>query len=181
MPRRTIRWVVPLLVVGAVAVGAATAATGTHAQKGTVRTAKSATFGTILVAANGRTLYRFTVDRKGVNRCSSDATCNKYWPPLLVKASVKPTAGPGAKAALLGTIQAARGMRQVTYAGYPLYFFAGDSAAGQVKGQGIQSKWYVVNASGGLVKKASTTPTTTTAPTTTTGTTTTSTYGNAWG
>ena len=63
-------------------------------------------------------------------------------------------------------------MRQVTYAGWPLYFFAGDTAAGQTKGQGFEKQWYVVNTSGALVKRAITTPTTTTA--TTTG-------GPAWG
>jgi hypothetical protein len=56
--------------------------------------------------------------------------------------------------ALLGTIKAAHGMSQVTYAGFPLYVFAGDKAAGQTNGQGFQSQWYVVNTKGALVKHA---------------------------
>jgi Secreted repeat of unknown function len=56
--------------------------------------------------------------------------------------------------ALLGTIKAAHGMSQVTYAGFPLYGFAGDKAAGQTNGQGFQSQWYVVNTKGALVKHA---------------------------
>ena len=114
----------------------------------------SKTFGKILVSSSGRTLYRYTIDRKGVNRCTANATCNKYWPPLLVKAGAKATAGTGATASKLGTIKAKNGMRQVTYAGWPLYLFAFDKAAGQTKGQGFEKQWYVVNTNGALVKHA---------------------------
>jgi predicted lipoprotein with Yx(FWY)xxD motif len=170
MTGRTIRWLLPLLLLVPLGVGAAMAATSSARATGTVKVVKSKSFGTILVTAKGRTLYRYTIDRKGVNRCSSDATCNKYWPPLLVKAGTKPTAGAGAKAAKLGTIKAKNGMRQVTYAGWPLYTFAGDTSAGQTKGQGFEKQWYVVNTNGGLVRSAVAAPT----PTTTTG-------GTAWG
>jgi predicted lipoprotein with Yx(FWY)xxD motif len=178
MRGRLIRWLLPLMLVAAVGVGAAMAATGsTHSRSGTVKAAERTSFGMILVSSSGRTLYRYTVDSKGVNRCSSNATCNKFWPPLVVKAGVKPTVGAGARRGLLGTIKAAHGMRQVTYAGFPLYFFAGDKAAGQVKGQGFDSKWYVVDTRGALVKHAMTTSTTTS--TSTSGGTTTS--GSTWG
>ena len=170
MTGRTIRWLLPLLLLVPLGVGAAMAATSSARATGTVKVVKSKSFGTILVTAKGRTLYRYTIDRTGVNRCSSDATCNKYWPPLLVKAGAKPTAGAGAKAAKLGTIKAKNGMRQVTYAGWPLYTFAGDTSAGQTKGQGFEKQWYVVNTNGGLVRSAVAAPT----PTTTTG-------GTAWG
>ena len=170
MTGRTIRWLLPLLLLVPLGVGAAMAATSSARATGTVNVVKSKSFGTILVTAKGRTLYRYTIDRKGVNRCSSDATCNKYWPPLLVKAGTKPTAGAGAKAAKLGTIKTKNGMRQVTYAGWPLYTFAGDTSAGQTKGQGFEKQWYVVNTNGGLVRSAVAAPT----PTTTTG-------GTAWG
>jgi predicted lipoprotein with Yx(FWY)xxD motif len=170
MTGRTIRWLLPLLLLVPLGVGAAMAATSSSRATGTVKVVKSKSFGTILVTAKGRTLYRYTSDRKGVNRCSSDATCNKYWPPLLVKAGAKPTAGAGAKAAKLGTIKAKNGMRQVTDAGWPLYTVAGDTSAGQTKGQGFEKQWYVVNTNGGLVRSAVAAPT----PTTTTG-------GTAWG
>jgi hypothetical protein len=50
------------------------------------------------------------------------------------------------------------GKMQVTYAGYPLYRFAGDTKAGQVNGQGLGGQWHVVAASGALVMKAATKP-----------------------
>jgi len=151
-----IRWLLPVAVVAAIGAGAAMAATSaTTTSAPTVKAVSSAKYGTVLVSASGRTLYRYTVDSKGVNRCTSVAICNKYWPPMLVKASVKPVAGPGLKASLLGTIKAkAAGMRQVTYAGFPLYTFAGDSKAGQTNGEGFEKQWYVVNTSGALVKSA---------------------------
>ena len=177
MRARTIVWFLLLAVAAVAGVGAAMAAT--HARTGTVQTAVRSPYGAILVGPSGRTLYRYTPDSKHVNRCSANATCNKLWPALLVKPSVKPSAGAGAKAALLGTIKAAHGMRQVTYAGWPLYYFAGDKRAGQTKGQGFGGSWYVVSPAGALVKHAMTAAP---APATTTPTTTSSSGGgSAWG
>lgn len=175
MAGRLIRWVLPLVLLAAVGAGVAMAMTASTTTGGTVRAAKVGAYGTALVAANGRTLYRYTLDRKGVNNCTKDATCAKYWPRLLVKSGTKPTAGKGVSAALLGTIKQPKGMAQVTYAGYPLYTFAGDSKAGADKGQGFDKTWYVVNTKGALVKSAVSGgqgSTTTTAPSTTT---------SAWG
>lgn len=150
-----IRWLLPAVVIGALGAGGAMAATSAmHASAASVKAAHTAKFGTVLVAGSGKTLYRYTLDSKGVDRCTRNATCAKYWPQLLVKAGAKPVAGAGVEASLLGTIAAARGMRQVTYAGYPLYFFAGDTKAGQVNGEGFQKRWYVVDAKGALVKSA---------------------------
>jgi predicted lipoprotein with Yx(FWY)xxD motif len=148
--RGMIRWILPVALGATIAAGAATATT----RAPSVKLAASATFGKVLVGPSGRTLYRFTVDSKGVNRCTKVASCAKYWPQLLVKAGAKPTAGAGVNARLLGTIKAAHGMAQVTYAGFPLYYFAGDTKAGAVNGQGLDADWYVVNARGALVKSA---------------------------
>ena len=34
----------------------------------------------------------------------------------------------------------------------PLYYFAGDTKAGDVNGQGLGDKWYVVDAEGKMIK-----------------------------
>lgn len=179
-----IRWLLPLAVIAAVGAGGAMAATSaTHSSAASVKAVDNAKFGTVLVAANGRTLYRYTVDSKGVNRCTGVAICAKYWPQLLVKAGAKPTAGSGVKASLLGTIKAKNGMAQVTYAGFPLYTFAGDKKAGQMNGQGFDKTWYVVNTKGALVKAAvkSGGSTGSPAPSPDPGYGTTTTSGSAWG
>jgi predicted lipoprotein with Yx(FWY)xxD motif len=170
-----IRWLLPVAVVAAIGAGAAMAATSaTHSSTAAVKAVSSAKFGMVLVGSNGHTLYRYTPDSKGVNRCTGVPACAKYWPRLLVKASVKPSAGTGVEASLLGTIKATSTMRQVTYGGFPLYTFAGDTKAGQVNGQGFQKTWYVVNTKGALVKHAVSGPVPPASGTTTTG-------GSTWG
>jgi len=171
MRNQLIRWVLPLVGVGVIGVGAAMAATTTvHASKGTVNLVKSSKYGMVLVGATGHTLYRYTPDKKGKTNCTGQ--CSAYWPPLMAKGKV--TAGAGANAKLVGTIKRGSGL-QVTYAGWPLYTYVGDKAAGQMTGEGFMKTWYVVSATGALVKKAvAGTNTTTTAPATTTS-------GAAWG
>jgi predicted lipoprotein with Yx(FWY)xxD motif len=153
MRGRAIRVLLPFVVVGAVAAGVSMAA-GAALRSGSVRVrvAKSASYGMVLVNSAGHTLYRYTLDRKGVNACTG--SCATLWPPLLLKGSAKPTVGSGASAALIGAIKAPNGMHMVTYAGFPLHLFSGDGKAGQTKGEGFQGKWYVVDTKGALVKQA---------------------------
>jgi predicted lipoprotein with Yx(FWY)xxD motif len=152
---RAMRLLLPLLLFVLLGVGVATATSSTTSSgKGTVKAVKSKAFGTILVGPTGRTLYRYTVDRPRTNKCTPDPSCAPYWAPLLIKAGAKATAGAGVNAAKLGTIKAKNGMRQVTYATWPLYYFVGDKAAGQTGGQAFLKVWYVVNTSGALVKHA---------------------------
>jgi predicted lipoprotein with Yx(FWY)xxD motif len=151
MRDRRIGLVVAIVVVAMAGVGVAMAATrSTSAKSGTVMAAKVGKYGTVLVAANGKTLYRYTPDKKNVSVCTG--ACIAYWPPLLVKGTAKPTAGSGASASLLGVTMRANGAHQVTYAGYPLYYYVGDKKSGQASGEGFQKTWYVVSATGGLVK-----------------------------
>jgi predicted lipoprotein with Yx(FWY)xxD motif len=153
MRDRRIRLVLAVMVVAMAGVGVAMAATkSTSAKNGTVKTAKVGKFGTVLVAANGMTLYRYTPDKKNVSVCNG--ACASYWPPLLVKGTAKPTVGSGASAGLIGTTMRTGGAEQVTYAGFPLYYYAGDKKPGQANGQGFQKTWYVVSATGALVKHA---------------------------
>jgi len=153
MRDRRIRLVLAILVVAMAGVGVAMAATrSTSAKNGTVKAAKVGKFGTVLVSSSGMTLYRYTPDRKNVSVCSG--ACATYWPPLLVKGTAKPTVGSGASASLLGTTMRSNGAEQVTYAGFPLYLYVGDKKPGQANGQGFQKTWYVVSATGALVKHA---------------------------
>jgi predicted lipoprotein with Yx(FWY)xxD motif len=116
----------------------------------TVKTAKVANLGNVLVNGSGLTLYRYTPDKKGTSVCTG--ACAKYWPPLLVTGKAKPVAGTGVTASKLGVIKRSNGQMQVTYGGYPLYRYSDDSKTGQAKGQGEESAWYAVATSGALVK-----------------------------
>jgi predicted lipoprotein with Yx(FWY)xxD motif len=117
----------------------------------TVISAKSGSLGTFLVDAKGRTLYLWDADHGAMSTC--DGECAQDWPPLTTKA--KPKAGAGVKASLLGTSKRADGTEEVTYAGHPLYYFAGDTAAGQATGQGsaaFGAPWWVVSPAGKALK-----------------------------
>jgi predicted lipoprotein with Yx(FWY)xxD motif len=149
MSRHLVRWSLPLALAAVLGVGAAMAATSLTRGGGTVKIVQNGKYGAILVSSSGHTLYRYAPDKKGKSACN--ATCAQTWPALTVKSGVKPTAGAGAKAGLLGTIRRGKAL-QVTYAGYPLYWYSGDPKSGAVNGEGVDGKWYLVNAKGVLVK-----------------------------
>ncbi len=109
-----------------------------------VNVGQDASLGSFLVDSKGMTLYIFTKDTANASTCSG--TCANNWPPLLTNGA--PVAGSGVNAALLGTITRADGSTQVTYNSMPLYYFAADKAAGDIKGQGVKSVWYVLDPSG---------------------------------
>lgn len=110
-----------------------------------VNVAKDATLGDILVGEDGKTLYVFTKDTGGKSVCNDECATN--WPPFVLEEGETVTAGEGVTGAL-ASIARDDGTMQVTYAGAPLYYFAKDAAAGDVKGQGINDVWFVATPSG---------------------------------
>jgi predicted lipoprotein with Yx(FWY)xxD motif len=119
----------------------------------TVSTANSQ-LGSILVDAKGRTLYLFQKDQANQSACSG--ACAAAWP--VDQSAGTPKASSGVKASMLGTIKRGDGTTQVTYNKHPLYYYSGDTAAGQQSGQGLNAfgaLWYVVAPSGVAVTSAS--------------------------
>jgi hypothetical protein len=56
---------------------------------------------------------------------------------------------------LLGTAKRRDGKIQLTYNGWPLYTYAGDSKAGDTTGQGVSqfgAAWYLLKTNGQLIK-----------------------------
>ncbi len=109
--------------------------------------------GTILVDRGGFTVYEFTRDKGAHNSCIKLSHCPTAWPALTT--SGKPLAGAGVNRKLLGTITLSRGVKQVTYAGHPLYTYAGDSGPAQTFYVGVSAfggSWYALNAGGHAVK-----------------------------
>lgn len=128
----------------ALAIPAATAAPSETVVKAAYNKALKST---ILVDGHGRTLYLLTSDPKGASTCASiDPSCPKSWPAL--PAFV--VGGAGVKASLLGKT---KNGKQATYAGHPLYHYAGDKKPGDLNGQGLFGVWYVVSPTGKAVKK----------------------------
>jgi predicted lipoprotein with Yx(FWY)xxD motif len=117
----------------------------------TVKTAKVPALGKVVVSASGRTLYHYTDESRGKVACAG--ACAKLWPPLLLKAGMKPVAGAGIVASKLGTLKRPDGTSQVTYGGLGLYLYMGDKKAGDTNGEGIESSWYAVSPAAKIVKE----------------------------
>jgi predicted lipoprotein with Yx(FWY)xxD motif len=101
--------------------------------------------GEIIVDEAGTTLYLFVPDAQGESTCYDE--CEATWPILPEVDSV----GAGLDESLLDTTTRSNGDVQATYNGWPLYYFAGDAAPGDVNGQGINDVWWVVDATGAAV------------------------------
>jgi predicted lipoprotein with Yx(FWY)xxD motif len=139
-----------LLVVGIAQ--AATSLRSNRQPAGALVSIKKTGLGSILVDARGRTLYLFEKDRNGLSMCSS--ACTAYWPALTSHAA--PRAGSGVHKTLLTLGKAHSGVRQVLYAGHPLYTFVGDKRAGQTSGEGLTNfgaAWYAIAANGQKVDR----------------------------
>lgn len=95
--------------------------------------------GDALAGPNGKTLYTNANDTSDTSTCTGG--CADAWPPLL---------GDGADVALgdgvsgtFGTVTRVDGGKQVTHDGHPLYYYAGDAAAGDAKGDGVGGIWSI--------------------------------------
>lgn len=130
---------------------AADAADDAGAARGAVTvTSADSELGVILVDGEGMTLYVFDNDTDQTSTCTGDCAAN--WPPLTGEA----TAGGGADDSLLGSSQRDDGTPQVTYAGRPLYHFAGDQGPGDTNGQAVGDRWWVIGPDGEAVTTSAT-------------------------
>src|ERR1700735_2423660 len=139
----------------AAAVLAACSSSGTSATSGgsstsspaaaTAGSLKTATIGgaTVLTSATGFTLYSFAPDTPTKSNCNG--TCAQNWPPVKGPATAAGITG------TFGTITRSDGSTQATFDGHPLYTFAGDTAPGQNKGNGLNAAgglWHEITTSG---------------------------------
>jgi predicted lipoprotein with Yx(FWY)xxD motif len=88
------------------------------------------------------TLYVFTKDDSGSSTCYDQ--CAEKWPPLLVETEAVSVA-PLNISGTFGIAERSDGGRQVTYNGWPLYYWINDAAVGDATGQGVGDVWYVAN------------------------------------
>lgn len=118
---------------------------------GVVKTASVSSLGaSVLVDAQGLTLYHLSGEQNGKWICTS-AACVKVWHPLAA-----PTGGPPrGTVASLASVKRPDGAMQVTFKGMPLYSFVGDTKPGEAKGQGIKDVgvWTAVTANGSTASK----------------------------
>ena len=87
---------------------------------GTELTVAASPFGQMLFDRRGQAIYLFEPEADGRPECYG--ACEAAWPPVLTQG--RPVAGEGLRPVLLGTVERRDGTSQVTYGGWPLYFYA---------------------------------------------------------
>jgi predicted lipoprotein with Yx(FWY)xxD motif len=127
---------------------AATEAAPTEAMATTLMISQQEGLGQFLTDEQGLSLYLFTKDTPNTSNCYDQ--CAENWPPLLTSGS--PVAGQDVDAALLGTTQRQDGSTQITYNGWPLYYYVKDQQPGDTTGQEVGDVWYLVTPQGEQVE-----------------------------
>ncbi|MBO9676078.1 MAG: hypothetical protein J7577_21745 [Sphingobacteriaceae bacterium] len=103
-----------------------------------IQLATDAKFGTVLTDKDGKTLYFFASDATGVPTCVGG--CETVWP---LYYSADASTDLNLNKAEVGEVTRTDGRKQSTYRGYPLYYYAGDAAKGDIKGDGVGGIWFV--------------------------------------
>lgn len=120
-----------------------------------VNLSTSATLGSYLTDKSGRSLYFFATDADGKSSCTGG--CEAVWPAFYVDNLTASKLGAGLTLSDFGTITTTSSKKQLTYKGWPLYYYApasqgggyggGDvnlpEAAGKTTGDGIDGTWFI--------------------------------------
>ncbi len=98
---------------------------------------ESTKLGSVLADTKGMTLYTYDKDTGTTSTCYG--VCAQKWPPYLSTG-----AGSTTLPANIGVTKRTDGTTQYTWMGKPLYYYAGDTKAGEVTGNGLAGVWHVV-------------------------------------
>lgn len=108
----------------------------------------SSSAGQIVVDGKGMSVYIFTKDTKNSGKSACTGGCAATWPAVTTTSDSPKVDG---VTGTVGTMTTADGKKQVTLNGMPVYHYAQDKAPGDVKGQGVNSVWYLVSPSGDMI------------------------------
>ncbi|OXG03943.1 secreted repeat protein with Y-X4-D motif [Flavobacterium araucananum] len=120
-----------------------------------VNLSTSATLGSYLTDKSGRSLYFFSTDANGQASCTGG--CELVWPAFSVDNLTADKLGTGLTLSDFATITTTSGKKQLTYKGWPLYYYAPVSgtdaygnggtntaeAAGKTTGDGVGGVWFI--------------------------------------
>jgi len=115
-----------------------------YAQDTSVKLKTSPALGKYLADKNDKTLYFFSNDADGQNHCTGG--CVGAWPIFSGDAPTQAGLDKGLTAADFGVITTADGKKQITYKGWPLYYFSPKNVpepANAITGDGAGGVWYV--------------------------------------
>lgn len=125
---------------------------------GQLAVATSDDYGQYLVDGEGRALYVLEGSRQQAGQAQQPAQgqqasqpqaqgqtaqcaaeCHAEWPPYVTQGA--PAAGQGIDAGLISTTATMQNAQQVTYAGWPLFYYSGDRDPGSTSGQELDDSW----------------------------------------
>ncbi|OPH53155.1 hypothetical protein BC351_32295 [Paenibacillus ferrarius] len=107
---------------------------------------QSTTLGSYLADDKGMTLYYFTKDVADANSCAGQCLAN--WP---IYSASDFTVPAGFSSADFQALTRTDGKQQVTYKGWPLYYFIKDQKSGDTTGDNVGKTWFVIKPSNGGV------------------------------
>jgi predicted lipoprotein with Yx(FWY)xxD motif len=119
-----------------------TSSGGSSSEDYPLKAVTGAAVGPFLTGENDLTLYTFKPDVKDSGKSTCNGDCATNWPPYVLESDEKIEAGDGVGGTTT-MITRDDGTTQVAYNGMPLYYFAGDTKAGDTNGQGLADKWFV--------------------------------------
>ena len=96
----------------------------------------SETLGNYLADAEGMTLYLFANDYASQSNWTGAAWPTFYTENIIATSNLNPDD--------FGTITRDDGDKQTTYKGWPLYYFANDTAPGDATGEGVNEVWFTL-------------------------------------
>lgn len=126
--------------------GKASSGSGTSAAGASLKTSH-VSLGTVVVDGRGHSVYRYDADTRGTTRSACTGSCTAEWSGVPAGASPTGTGLTGK----LGTTTGPDGKPQLTLAGWPLYYYVDDTAAGDMHGQGVDGDWWALAPDGSKI------------------------------
>ncbi|AOT02660.1 COG4315 family predicted lipoprotein [Arthrobacter sp. U41] len=136
---------------GSVAATSGPASTSSPAAAATDLKVADSSAGRIVVDGKGMSVYFYTKDVRDSGTSTCTGGCLEAWPPVLAAADTPTAEG---VTGTVGTLATPEGRKQLTINGMPVYYYAKDLAAGDIRGQGVGGVWYLVAPSGDMITAA---------------------------
>ncbi len=128
------------------------AATAPVGKAAPISVSNNATYGKIVTDADGMTLYMYPADTREPSTSNCYDQCAQRWPPLLASADGKfEIKSSELDAKMFGTTTRKDGAKQVTFNGWPLYYWFNDKKPGDTLGQGVGDIWWVMTPTGSII------------------------------
>lgn len=115
-------------------------------------------YGPHLTDEAGRSFYMFSADQQGTDSAPAVSNCNdacaEAWPPLTITDPLDVRGRIDEN--LIGQTERADGSTQVTFGGWPLYYYARHEGVGRLSGQLVEEFggiWYLVAPDGAAIKE----------------------------